>query len=88
MEIHVARREITVTTTQQSDSMAAAGQESARPLKCPVCGDSEMLLLNEVVAKAGVSIAALRQGLQERQIHIHQSPSGECWVCRQSLPHS
>jgi hypothetical protein len=91
MEIQIERREITVFASSPSPAAlnAPAGNQPAmRPTNCPVCGASEMLPLSEGVAISGLSVAALSQGIETKQFHLHQTPSGECWVCLQSLPKS
>jgi hypothetical protein len=62
-----------------------SGLTHIKPERCPVCGCTEMLLLAEAVAVASVSVAALKDGLDQGKYHLHRSASGEWWVCGESI---
>ena len=53
---------------------------------CPTCGSQSMVLLAEVLP--GLDTTLLRQGDEGSSVHLHRFPSGEWWVCKQSLHQS
>jgi hypothetical protein len=50
---------------------------------CPTCGSRSMGLLAE--ALPGLDSNLPQQGIDGSCVHLHRSPSGEWWVCKQSL---
>jgi hypothetical protein len=66
-------------TSQFPDLMRAAN------LYCPVCGAHEMLPLAQAIARAGLTAAALKNGLETGRYHLHCSLDGEWLVCSQSM---
>jgi len=50
---------------------------------CPTCGSRSMSLLAE--ALPGLDSISPQQGIDGSCVHLHRSPSGEWWVCKQSL---
>ena len=55
---------------------------------CPTCGSSEMLLLTEAISPKGSGLANLQHGMEAGTVHLHRSPSGEWWICSQSIHRS
>jgi len=93
VEIHIERREVSVFAgSGVSAELAAAsadpragGLERIRPAACPACGSADLLPLTEAVVLAGLDVAALQREIDSGRLHLHCSPSGEWWVCGQSL---
>jgi hypothetical protein len=50
---------------------------------CPTCGSRSMGLLAE--ALPGLDLTLPHQDIDGSCVHLHRSPSGEWWVCKQSL---
>jgi hypothetical protein len=50
---------------------------------CPTCGSRSMVLLAE--ALPGRDLTLPPQDIDGSCVHLHRSPSGEWWVCKQSL---
>jgi hypothetical protein len=53
---------------------------------CPTCGSLGMVLLAE--ALPGLDLTLPHQDIDGSCVHLHRSPSGEWWVCKQSLHRS
>jgi hypothetical protein len=65
-----------------------AGLLDLRAAVCPTCGSSNLVLLADAITRNQLDLAALNQGMQDGSVHVHRSPSGEWWICTQSLhPH-
>jgi len=50
---------------------------------CPICGADGMVLLSE--ALPGLDLTVPWQEIEGNRVHLHRSPSGDWWVCKQSL---
>jgi hypothetical protein len=50
---------------------------------CPTCGSSSVVLLAE--ALPGLDLTLLKAETADGRVHLHRSPSGEWWICKQSL---
>ena len=88
MEIQIEHREISLFCVPQNpppENMSPGGTIEPRPKRCLTCGSQEMLLLTEAVTKPGLSLSALRKGIEREQFHLHRAPSGVWWVCKKSL---
>jgi hypothetical protein len=88
VSLQIEHREIALFASppEPQPGEAPGGQPvAARPEKCPVCGAPDMLPLADAVATAALSLAALHEGMQRNRFHLHYSPAGRWWVCKQSL---
>jgi hypothetical protein len=64
---------------------ARPASEFGLPSTCPACGSARVLSLATALAEQGFTLELLEKSAAGRRIHMGQSPSGEWWVCRQSL---
>jgi hypothetical protein len=53
---------------------------------CPTCGSRSMSLLAETLP--GLDMNLPNRDIDGSCVHLHRSPSGEWWVCKQSLHRS
>ena len=99
VELHIEHREISVFATRGSMPAYAPTHSSdltpldaalldLRAAACPTCGSPNLILLADAITRNQLDLAVLNQGMQDGSVHVYRSPSGEWWVCPQSLhPH-
>jgi len=68
------------------DWLSAARAYGNRPRpaaaeNCPVCGSTDLLLLQSAVAAGAFSATGLQRGVESGGYHLHCSAAGEGWVC-------
>jgi hypothetical protein len=92
--LQIEHQEISLSTVK-----AAAAHPSPRPSRqpapiavafglpsaCPECGSASILPLASALAEPGFTLELLQKSVAGRRLHLGQTPSGEWWVCRQSL---
>jgi hypothetical protein len=59
--------------------------DEERPAKCPTCGSTEMLTLNEAMALIALDPVPPGSTAERSNVHCMYSISDECWVCKPSL---
>jgi hypothetical protein len=47
-----------------------------------------VILLTDAVSSPRTDLAALNLGMQNGRVHFHLDPSGEWWICTESLQQS
>lgn len=65
----------------------SAGNEHGEtgPDECSVCGAPVMLPLSEALRTTGISLAELREKIENNRIHLDCTLPGSWWVCKKSL---
>ena len=93
IELHIEHREISVFAVSGALPAQAADpakQDEAADLTakhriCPTCGSQDVIVLTDAVSSPRMDLAALNLGMQNGRVHFHLAPSGEWWICTQSL---
>jgi len=96
VELHIEHREISVfagTGASPAQPVDPVRQDAAGPLPakhrtCPTCGSQDVILLTDAVSSPRTDLAALNLGMQNGRVHFHLDPSGEWWICTESLQQS
>jgi hypothetical protein len=86
--MRVEHREISlfISPPAQGDEGSADNEHGAnQPDECPVCGAPVMLPLSEALSTTGISLAELREKIENNRIHLHCTVPGSWWVCKKSL---
>lgn len=92
VELHIEHREISIFagTALSGRTIDARPSDTTGPLEvrrasCPTCGSSDLVLLTDAVTNLRLDLAVLNQRMQDGSVHLHRAPSGEWWICTQSL---
>jgi hypothetical protein len=96
VELYIEHREISVFAgagALPAKPADPAGQDGAGPLPakysiCPTCGSHDVILLTDAVSSPRLDLAALNLGMKNGRVHFHLDPSGEWWICTESLHQS
>jgi len=96
VELQIEHREISIFAAPGGNipnwpsptSPEGSGLRHTKIETCPTCGSSEMLLLTEAISPTGAGLANLQHGMEAGTVHLHCSPSGEWWICTQSIHRS
>jgi hypothetical protein len=96
VELQIEHREISIFAAPGGNipnwpsptSPEGSGLRHTKIETCPTCGSYEMLLLTEAISPTGAGLANLQHGMEAGTVHLHCSPSGEWWICTQSIHRS
>jgi hypothetical protein len=80
--VEIEHRELTLTAEQDP---VVGRQLAARPTACPVCGSLEIVSLAQALAKPRFTAELLEANGAPSHVHLGRSPSGDLWICAESL---
>ncbi|MGC2620864.1 MAG: hypothetical protein WA414_17610 [Acidobacteriaceae bacterium] len=92
MTLNIEHREFSFSTGPGGIAAREAGKGGnlerpgrEGPATCPACGGAAVLLLPEVLAERGFAQATVERSATGSGLHMGRTPSGEWWVCRDSI---